>query len=69
MDTPYIHGRAALADAALLLETYGDDAGYEAAARAEAARDKDNVHRFCHWRQIERVIVTLSDSEVRGTVH
>ena len=69
MDTPYISDRATLADAALLLETYGDDAGFEAAARAEDARDKDNVLRFCHWRQIERVIVTLSDQEVRGTVH
>jgi hypothetical protein len=69
MDTPFITGRAALADAALLLETYGDDAGFEAAARAEDARDKDNVMRFCHWRQIERVIATLSEQEVSGTVH
>jgi hypothetical protein len=69
MDMPFITGRAALADAALLLETYGDDAGFEAAARAEDARDKDNVMRFCHWRQIERVIATLSEQEVRGTVH
>ena len=69
MDTPFITGRAALADAALLLETFGDDAGFEAAARAEKARDRDNVRKFCHWRQIERVIVTLSDQEVRGTVH
>ena len=66
---PFINGRRALADAALLLETYGDDAGFEAAARAEAARDRDNVRRFCHWRQIERVIVTLSEQEVRGTIH
>lgn len=69
MDTPFISGRAALADAALLLETYGDDAGFEAAARAEASRERGNVLRFCHWRQIERVIVTLSDCEVRGTIH
>jgi len=69
MDMPFITGRAALADAASLLETYGDDAGFEAAARAEDARDKDNVMRFCHWRQIERVIATLSEQEVRGTVH
>ena len=33
MDTPFINGRAALADAALLLETYGDDAGFEASCR------------------------------------
>lgn len=69
MDMPYINGRASLADAALLLETYGDDAGFEAAARAEASREQGNVLRFCHWRQIERVIVTLSDCEVRGTIH
>ena len=69
MDAPFINDRASLADAALLLETYGDDAGFEAAARAEASREKGNVIRFCHWRQIERVIVTLSDCEVRGTIH
>ena len=59
-------GRSRIVDAALLLETYGDNAGFEAAARAEASRDKGNVARFCHWRQIERVIVTLSDQEVRA---
>jgi hypothetical protein len=69
MDTPFINGRRALADAALLLETFGDDAGFEAAARAEDSRDKGNVLRFCHWRQIERVIVTLSDQQARGTIH
>ena len=69
MDTPFINGRDALADAALLLETYGDDAGFEAAARAEDSRYKGNVLRFCHWRQIERVIVTLSDQQARGTIH
>ena len=69
MDTPFIHGRLALADAADLMERFGDDAGFEAAARAEQSRDDGNVVRFCHWRQIERVIATLTDDEVRGTVH
>ena len=69
METPFISGRAALEDAALLIETYGDDAGFEAAARAEDSRDRGNVIRFCHWRQIERVIATLSDDEISGTVH
>lgn len=69
MDTPFITGRAALADAALLIESFGDDAGFEAAARAEASRDLGNVIRFCHWRQIERVIATLSNHEIAGTVH
>jgi hypothetical protein len=65
----FIHGRPALADASDLIARYGDDAGYEAAARAERSRDDGNVARFCHWRQIERVIATLSSDEVIGTVH
>ena len=69
MDAPYITDRAALADASGLIEAYGDDAGFEAAARAHASRDAGNVMRFCHWRQIERVIATLASDEVIGTVH
>ena len=69
MDAPFISGRLALADAAELLEQYGADAGGEAAARAGISRDAGNLMRFCHWRQIERVIATLSSDEVRGTIH
>ena len=69
MDAPFISGRVALADASDLIDRFGDDAGFEAAARAERSRDDGNVVRFCHWRQIERVIATLSNEEVRGTVH
>jgi len=69
MDSPFIHGRVALADAADLLERFGDDAGFEAAARAEQSRNNGNVLRFCHWRQIERVIATLASDEVRGSIH
>lgn len=69
MSTPFIHGRVALADASELIERYGDDAGFEAAARAERSRDDGNVARFCHWRQIERVIATLTTDEIYGTIH
>ena len=69
MDSPYINGRLALADASELIDRFGDDAGFEAAARAECSRDAGNVVRFCHWRQIERVIATLASDEIRGTVH
>ena len=69
MDTPFIHGRPALADASDLMARFGDDAGFEAASRAERSRDDGNVARFCHWRQIERVIATLSSDEVRGSIH
>ena len=69
MTTLFISGRAALSDAAMLIDAFGDDAGFEAASRAELSRDAGNVIRFCHWRQIERVIATLSSDEVSGTVH
>lgn len=69
MNPPYIAGRLALAEASDLMDRFGDDAGLEAAARAEQSRDDGNLMRFCHWRQIERVIATLTSDEVRGTVH
>lgn len=69
MQPLYIAGRAALADASELIDRFGDDAGFEAALRAERSRDCDNLLRFCHWRQIERVIATLASNEVVGTVH
>ena len=69
MDSLFIHGRVALADASDLIERFGDDAGFEAAVRAERSRYDGNVARFCHWRQIERVIATLSSDEVLGTIH
>lgn len=69
MQVPFITGRPALEAAAELLERFGDDAGFEAAARAERSRENDNLIGFCHWRQIERVIATLGSDEVRGTVH
>ena len=69
MDTPFITGRGALAEASDLIDRFGDDAGLEAASRAEQSRDDGNLVRFCHWRQIERVIATLSCDEVLGTVH
>jgi len=69
MDLPFIAGRLALAEASDLIDRFGDEAGLEAAARAGSSRDAGNVQRFCHWRQIERVIAALSSDEVRGTVH
>jgi hypothetical protein len=69
MESPFIHGRLALADASDLIEQFGESAMYEAASRAERSRDLGNVARFCHWRQIERVIAALTCDEVRGTVH
>jgi len=65
----FISGRAAIDDASRLIDAYGDNAGLEAASRAEHSCDAGNVLRFCHWRQIERVIVTLSSDGASGTIH
>ncbi|GAA4009815.1 hypothetical protein [Sphingomonas humi] len=65
----YIASRDALDDANQLIDRFGADAALEAAVRAEGARDRGNVLRFCHWRQIERVIVTLASDEIVGTIH
>lgn len=69
MDAFFIADRTAFDDAAGLIQRYGEQAEGEAAARASASRDAGNVLRFCHWRQIERVIATLASGEVVGTVH
>ena len=69
MDTPFIHGRPALADASELMDRFGEAAALEAAARARRSRGDGKVVRFCHWRQIERVIAVLSSDEVHGSVH
>lgn len=69
MPTPFIHGRPALADAAELIDRFGENAGLEAAVRAERSRDAGNVTGFCHWRQIERVVATVTSDEIAGTIH
>ena len=69
MQNIFIAGRSTLDDAAELIRSFGVDAGIEAASRAAQSRKAHNVLRFCHWRQIERVIATLASDEVRGTVH
>lgn len=69
IDSPFIAGRLALAEASDLIDRFGEEAVIEAAARAERSRHAGNVLHFCHWRQIERVIATLSSDEVHGTVH
>jgi hypothetical protein len=69
MLVPFIHGRIALADATDLIERFGEAAPSEAAERARRSRDDGNLVRFCHWRQIERVIATLSSGTATGTIH
>ena len=65
---PYLANRD-VNDAAELIALFGDDAGFEAAARADKSRDVGNYINFCRWRQIERLIVLLSVGRAVGTVH
>lgn len=69
MQLPYISGRDSFEDAAELMTLFGDNAGEEAAARADKYLDLGNHIRFCHWRQIERLIQLLSYDQPLGTVH
>ncbi len=57
---PYLGDAREVADADELIRSFGDDAGFEAAARADHSRDLGNHIHFCRWRQIERLIVLMS---------
>lgn len=66
---PFVADRGMLNDANGLLADYGDDAGFEAAARAERFRAIGNVTDFCRWRQIERLVLLLCATSAQATVH
>jgi hypothetical protein len=65
----YLADRAGIDQATDLLRDYGDGAMAEAASRASRYRELGNAIRFCEWRQIERVLILLSQSSAVGTVH
>ncbi|WP_414900625.1 hypothetical protein ACMT1E_12445 [Sphingomonas flavalba] len=67
--SPFVVDRASIADATALIAKHGDDAGFEAAARADRLRAIGNVLGFCRWRQIERLVVLLSAGTAAGTIH
>jgi hypothetical protein len=66
---PYLRDRAEVKDAAELILMFGDDAGFQAAARADKSRELGNHIHFCRWRQIERLIVLMSVGRAVGTIH
>ena len=69
MMQPYIADRSDLAEAHELMADYGPAAAEEAAARANQARDRDNVVRFCRWRQVARLVTLLEQPDAWGTIH
>jgi hypothetical protein len=66
---PFVADRSSIADAQTLMAQFGDDAAFEAAARADLSRGRGNVILYCRWRQIERVIAALADPDPTGTIH
>jgi len=69
MQLPILVDRRSYDDAAALIETFGEHAGIEAAMRADRSRERGNHIHFCHWRQIERMLVLLCVDQVMGTIH
>lgn len=65
----YLVDRSTIDQAQELMTAFGDDAGFEAAARADKSRDLGNHIHFCRWRQVERLIVLMSMPRAVGTVH
>jgi hypothetical protein len=69
MDDLFIAGRDSLSDAQELMRDFGGEAALQAAVRAEQSRGAENILKYCHWRQVERLIDALAAEEVQGTVH
>jgi hypothetical protein len=69
MDDLFIAGRHSLHDAQDLMREFGHEAALEAAVRAEQSRGTENILKFCHWRQVERLIDALAADEAQGTIH
>lgn len=56
-------------DAEQLITNFGEEAGLEAANRADKSRAVGNHIHYCKWRQVERLCVLLSIDQSIGTVH
>lgn len=68
--TVYLSDASAAADAAELISRFGIHAASEAAARADRSRDLGNVIHFCRWRDVERMIESLSATDsADATIH
>ena len=69
MDDLFIASRTSLTDAQDLIREFGGEAALQAAVRAEKSREAENILKFCHWRQVERLIDALHADEPQGTIH
>ena len=69
MQLPVFIDSNAFIDAQLLMTNYGEEAGLEAANRADKSRAVGNHIHYCKWRQVERLCVLLSIDHSVGTIH
>ncbi|MEH6660330.1 MAG: hypothetical protein V7679_01665 [Parasphingorhabdus sp.] len=69
MQLPVFIDSTHYSDAERLITNYGDEAGLEAANRADKSRSLGNHLHYCKWRQVERLCILLSLDETIGTVH
>ncbi len=69
MQLPIFIDSTHYSDAELLISNYGEEAGLEAANRADKSRSLGNPLHYCKWRQIERLCIILSIDQSIGTVH
>jgi hypothetical protein len=69
MDDLFIASRNSVSDAQELIREFGGEAALQAAMRAEKSREAENILKFCHWRQVERLIDALGVDEPQGTIH
>lgn len=66
---PVFTDRMAYDEADNMIAILGQSAALHAADNADSAREKGNHIRFCHWRQVERLIVMLGVQKSFGTIH
>lgn len=69
MQLPVFIDSTNFSDAEQLISNFGDEAGLEAANRADKSRALGNHLHYCKWRQVERLCVLLSIDQTLGTVH
>ena len=69
MDDLFIASRTSVNDAQDLIREFGGEAALQASVRAEKSREAENILKFCHWRQVERLIDALHADEPQGTIH
>ncbi|GAB5482687.1 hypothetical protein [Sphingorhabdus sp. EL138] len=69
MQLPVFIDSTNFSDAEQLITNFGEEAGLEAANRADQSRALGNHIHYCKWRQVERLCVFLSIDQSIGTLH